>query len=139
MGQQVGHDVTVHAVADHDKAHDDKDIAHALQARLVHEGYEVFLAQDAVSAVSVARKAEPDVALLDINMPGGSGFDVARRIDRTQAGVSKIFITASKEPGLRQQAIDAGASAFVEKPFTAEALREAIKSATNSEPPELFQ
>ena len=118
---------------------DDKDIAHALQARLVHEGYEVFVAQDAVSAVSVARKAEPDVALLDINMPGGSGFDVARRIDRTQAGVSKIFITASKEPGLRQQAIDAGASAFVEKPFTAEALREAIQSATNNEPPELFQ
>jgi DNA-binding response OmpR family regulator len=118
---------------------DDKDIAHALQARLVHEGYEVFVAQDAISAISVAREASPNVALLDINMPGGSGFDVARRIDRSHAGVSKIFITASKEPGLRQQAIDAGASAFVEKPFTAQALREAIETATSNEPPELFQ
>jgi DNA-binding response OmpR family regulator len=118
---------------------DDKDIGRALQARLVHEGYEVFLAQDAVSAISVARKSDPDIALLDINMPGGTGFDVARRIDLTNQGVAKIFITASKEPGLRQQAIDAGASAFVEKPFTAEALRAAIDSAKGSEPPELFQ
>jgi DNA-binding response OmpR family regulator len=118
---------------------DDNAIAQALKARLMHEGYDVYLAQDAVSAVSVAREASPAVALLDINMPGGTGFDVARRIDRTISGVSKIFITASKEPGLRQQAMDVGASAFVEKPFTAEDLKQAIEAAVNPEPPEIFQ
>lgn len=118
---------------------DDKAIAQALKVRLLHEGYEVFIAQDAVSAISVAREALPDVALLDINMPGGNGFDVARRIDRTIGGVGKIFMTASKEPGLRQQALDVGAVAFVEKPFTAEDLKTAIEAAIEQKPPELFQ
>lgn len=118
---------------------DDQAIAMALKARLAHEGYEVHVAHDAISAVSVTRTANPDLALLDINMPGGTGFDVARRIDRTKAGVRKVFITASKEPGLRQQAIDVGASAFVEKPFTAEALKQAIESAMDPELPELFE
>ena len=118
---------------------DDAAIAQALKARLTHEGYDVYIAQDAVTAVSVARDANPDVALLDINMPGGSGFDVAKRIDRTMTGVSKIFITASKEPGLRQQAMDVGASAFVEKPFTSEDLKRAIENALSPEPPDVFQ
>lgn len=118
---------------------DDVAIAQALKARLVHEGYEVYIAQDAVSALSVAREANPAVALLDINMPGGTGFDVAKRIDRSITGVSKVFITASKEPGLRQQAMDVGASAFVEKPFTSEDLKAAIESALNPEPPAVFQ
>lgn len=118
---------------------DDSAVAKALRARLMHEGYEVFVAQDAISALSVARESKPEVALLDINMPGGNGFDVARRLDNSVAGVAKIFITASKEPGLRQQALDVGASAFVEKPFTAADLKEAIDNALSPPPPEVFQ
>ena len=87
---------------------DDKAVAQAMLARLAHEGYEVFVAGDAVSALSVARNSRPDVALLDINLPAGSGFDVARRLDNTVSRVAKIFITGSKEPGLREQAIAAG-------------------------------
>lgn len=121
---------------------DDDNISRALKARLTHEGYQVAIAKDAVSAVSVARQAEPAVALLDINMPGGDGFEVAKRIDRLGIGdgVKKVFITASKDPTLRQKAMDAGATAFVEKPFTADALLAAIDEALNvEEPPELFE
>ena len=118
---------------------DDTTIAQALKIRLMHEGYDVVVAHDAITAVNVARDSGPDVALLDINMPGGTGFVVAERIDRALPGVSKVFITASKEPGLRQQAMDAGASAFVEKPFTSEDLKTAIDAALSPEPPELFQ
>lgn len=80
------------------------------------------------------------VALLDINMPGGDGFEVAKRIDRIAPGgmVRKVFITASKDPTLRQKAIDSGA-AFVEKPFTAEVLLEAIRNAFHEKPPALFE
>ncbi len=111
---------------------DDETIARALAARLTHEGYAVSVARDAVTAASAARKTPPDVALLDITMPAGDGFDVARRIDRMAPGgaVPKIFITASKEPGLRKKAVEAGASAFVEKPFTADVLLAAIEEAT---------
>lgn len=120
---------------------DDERIAQALTARLKHEGYEVSLAMDAVTAVSTARRTSPDVALLDITMPGGDGFDVARRIDMVLPGgpVPKVFITASKEPGLRKRAAEAGAVAFVEKPFTAEELRAALERAVRpAEPPALF-
>ena len=120
---------------------DDEDISRALKARLSHEGYNVAVAKDAISAVSIARQVEPTVALLDINMPGGDGFEVVRRIDRIAPGgmVRKVFMTASKDPELRQKALDAGATAFVEKPFTAETLLEAINQAINAEPPELFE
>ncbi len=122
---------------------DDATIARALAARLRHEGYEVSVAQDALTAASVARKSPPDVALLDITMPAGDGFEVARRIDRMAPGgaVPKIFITASKEPGLRKKAIEAGASAFVEKPFTADVLLAAIEEAAAAANPlpEVFE
>lgn len=120
---------------------DDDHISMALKARLTHEGYDVAIAKDAVTAVTVARQVEPDVALLDINMPGGDGFDVAKRIDRIAPSgmVRKIFITASKDPALRQKAMDCGAVAFVEKPFTAEALLAAITEAMQEEPPALFE
>lgn len=120
---------------------DDDNIAQALKARLVHEGFEVAIAKDAVTAVTVARQAQPAVALLDINMPGGDGFEVAKRIDRIAPGghVAKVFMTASKNPSLRQKAIEMGANAFVEKPFSAEALLDAIREAMHEEPPALFE
>ena len=120
---------------------DDDHISMALKARLQHEGYDVAIAKDAVTAVTVARQSEPKVALLDINMPGGDGFDVAKRIDRIAPGgmVRKVFITASKDPSLRQKAMDCGAVAFVEKPFTADALLAAIREAMQEEPPALFE
>jgi len=119
---------------------DDDSVCQALKVRLIHEGYEVSVAHDAISAVSTARREKPDVALLDINLPGGSGFEVARRLDLVMGGtgLKMVFITASKEPGLRQKAMSVGAAAFVEKPFTAEALLSAIDEALASDPPEMF-
>jgi DNA-binding response OmpR family regulator len=58
---------------------DDDALALALRARLVHEGYEVYITKDTISALAVARGSKPEVALLDVNLPAGSGFDVARR------------------------------------------------------------
>lgn len=120
---------------------DDPRIGQALMARLKHEGYEVYLAKDAITAVSEARKTSPDVAILDISLPGGDGFDVARRIDVVlpNGRVPKIFITASKEPGLRKLALEAGGVAFIEKPFTSRDLRAALELAiTPAEPPAVF-
>lgn len=119
---------------------DDETVCEALTARLIHEGYAVCSAKDAISAVSIARKEKPQVAVLDINLPGGKGFDLVRRLERVMSGtvLKIVFITASKKPGLRQQAMAAGADAFVEKPFTAETLLGAIDTALASEPPQVF-
>lgn len=110
---------------------DDKELTLALGMRLKAMGYEVHSAADAVSAISVARKAEPDVVLIDFNLPGGNGFTVAERL-RTLLQTSAtpfVIITASKEAGLKERARELGASAFLEKPFDATRLSDVIEGA----------
>jgi len=108
---------------------DDKNIALALVIRLRKAGYETFHASDAVTGTGLAAKHRPNVVLLDISMPGGNGFDVASRV-QNMLGVSAaiIFITAHKNPLLRQQAEEAGAVAFFEKPYDSQQLLSAVAS-----------
>jgi DNA-binding response OmpR family regulator len=118
---------------------DDKRIALALTVRLRAAGYDVITAPDAVLAVSLALKHHPDLMVLDILMPGGNGFVVAERIQDLEAmlGIPCIFLTASKQPGLREQARRLGAAGFFEKPYDAGALlatiRKTLKAAADDE------
>lgn len=110
---------------------DDSKISLAMSLRLKSVGYHVVTAQDVPSALMVARREEPDLALLDISIPGGDGFVVAERLrDKVLAKhVPIVFITASKQKGLREKAKQLGAAAFLEKPFKASQLLEAIDDA----------
>lgn len=116
---------------------DDQKITLALGVRLKSMGYEVASAADAVTAVAQARKSKPDVILIDINLPGGDGFMVAKRLQTLiQTSVTPlIFITASKQPGLREKAKELGAVAFLEKPFDATQLADAIEMSLYSAAP----
>jgi CheY-like chemotaxis protein len=99
--------------------------------RLKSEGYAVVTAQDAPTALMMARKHDPNLILLDISLPGGDGIGVAQCLrDQVCAkNVPIIFITASKKAGLRDEAKRVGASAFIEKPFKATRLLTAIDEA----------
>ncbi len=110
---------------------DDKRIVMALTVRLKGKGYDVVAAYDAVMAMSIAMQHRPDLVLLDISMPGGNGFMVAQRLQNEvlTAGVPLIFLTASKQPGLRETARGLGAVGFFEKPYEAEDLLAAIDGA----------
>lgn len=107
---------------------DDKKISMALTMRLTSMGYEVDSAPDAFYAMNVAIKCKPEVVLLDINLPGGDGFVVADRMRASAelAGTPIIFITASKDPKMRIRAGQYNASRFLEKPFQAGQLTDAI-------------
>ena len=111
---------------------DHTDILHALRIRLESANYNVVVAHDCVSGAMKARETNPDIALLDVNLPGGSGFELAGRIDLIcKKPVRKIFITASRDPSFRTKAEQCGACEFVEKPFTADQLFQAIDTAEN--------
>lgn len=113
---------------------DDEKIATALALRMKAAGYEPVLAFDAVLGMSTATRTTPDLVVLDISMPGGNGLDLAEVMQSTIPEPPPIiFLTASKQPGLRQRAESLGASAFFEKPYEAEDLMAAIKSALASE------
>lgn len=110
---------------------DDPKISLAFGVRLKAMGYEVVTAQDAISAVAQVRRHRPDVVLLDISLPGGDGFTVAERINSLidSAATPIVFVTASKQPGLRERAKQLGAVGFLNKPFDATSLANAIESA----------
>ncbi len=120
---------------------DDQNISRALSIRLKHRGYETTVAPDATTAVETAVKFQPDLALLDISLPAGNGFTVAERIQALLPKATPlIFLTASKQPGLRAKAQELGAQAFFQKPYEAEDVLEAVQLAlagravANSEP-----
>jgi DNA-binding response OmpR family regulator len=109
---------------------DDQNIAKALAIRLKSAGYEVTLAPGAMTGVAVALKFQPDLALLDISLPSGNGFNVAEKIQELVVTATPIiFLTAIKQPGLRQKARDLGAAEFFEKPYDADELLAAIRRA----------
>ncbi len=113
---------------------DDTRIAMMLFIRLKAAHYETLVARNAVQAMSLAKKDCPHLIVLDISMPGGNGFLVAewlRGLTET-ADVPIIFMTASRKPGLREEAREYGAAAFLEKPFAANKLLAAIQEVLGS-------
>ncbi len=114
---------------------DDPKIAQALSIRLKSAGYETAVAQDALAGVGAAVKLEPDLVLLDISMPAGNGFTVAEKVQTLIARPTPfIFLTASKQAGLREKAKALGAAGFFEKPFDSEQLLTSIQQALHGPP-----
>jgi len=110
---------------------DDNVFLLTIGVRLKSMGYTVYVAKDAVNAISAVRKNNPDVIVLDVSLPAGDGFMVAERLQNliATAATPIIFITASEKPGLRERATKLGAVEFLKKPFEATTLADAIESA----------
>src|SRR5947207_11301210 len=121
---------------------DDQKIAAALTVRLRAAGYDVLTAFDGLRGLRLARTEKPDLVLLDIGlplmdiyMPLGVGYSVARRLkDQGLPDVPVIFITASKQSGLREAAKQVGAAGFFEKPYDADELLKSIAQTLGSKP-----
>ncbi|MEM1435308.1 MAG: response regulator [Pseudomonadota bacterium] len=105
---------------------DDRNIARSVCLRLKANGIKAAAAYDAISATTVARRCQPDVAILDITMPGGDGFTVAERLRSLFPNIEIVFLTANSHPDTRSRAQALAPKAFVNKPFAAEELLAAI-------------
>jgi DNA-binding response OmpR family regulator len=110
---------------------DDLNISRALSIRLKSAGYSVECAYDALSAPKMAKHILPDMLLLDVALPGGDGFQVAQKIDDMKLGkeIKKIYLTASKKPGLWKRVVETHANGFIEKPFDSADLLDQIDNA----------
>ena len=110
---------------------DDNVFLLTIGVRLKSMGYTVYAAKDAVNAISAVRTNNPDVIVLDVSLPAGDGFMVAERLQNliSTAATPIIFVTASEKPGLRERAMKLGAVAFLNKPFAATTLADAIETA----------
>jgi FixJ family two-component response regulator len=73
--------------------------------------------------------------IVDVGLPGISGIELRRRLAGAGSKLPVIFITASEDESTRQNAMSAGAFAYLRKPFSGLALVDAVVSATSSMPP----
>ncbi len=107
---------------------DDEKIALSLGIRIKAAGHEVMTAHDSTIGMNKALHDNPDLIVLDIMMPAGGGLWMAGNLRDLEAGGKTpiIFITASREAGLRKKAEMIENSAFFEKPYDAEKLLVAI-------------
>lgn len=107
------------------------------------EGYDVVTADDGDAAWELSCSGGFDLILMDVSMPGRDGLAVCRQM-RERGDVPVILLSASTEPGVRQHAMEAGATSFVAKPFRVYELARHMRSAlvshrSPSEPPTLMR
>ena len=99
---------------------DDEPIGlEVVRALLYDESYTLHFASNGMEALSQAEKLRPDLILLDVLMPGMSGYDVCRTIRKTPhlADIPIILLTALNDRDAKLRGIEAGADDFITKPF----------------------
>lgn len=113
-------------------ADDDKDLCQLLSAILRSQGHEVLFAFDAAQALSVAKDHSPDVIVLDINMPGGTGVGALEKlkINMKTSMIPVLVITASADEHLRTRIKQLGAAEYMQKPLDVEEFCDAIHGIT---------
>jgi PAS domain S-box-containing protein len=107
---------------------DNEDAAQTLQMLLTSLGHDVRVANDGVQAIEAASEFKPDLVLLDIGMPGMSGFEVARRLRMLKTGpnLKIVAVTGWGQEVDRQQSRDAGFDVHLVKPVDVEQLLKVI-------------
>lgn len=102
-----------------------------LQDRLEHEGYEVITAYDGLSGIEKTRNELPDLILLDVMMPGITGFEVCKTLanDIKTKNIPIILVTAKIGAEDTKEGLEAGAFDYIKKPFNKIELLARVNSA----------
>jgi len=108
-------------------ADDDRDLLGLIAFTLTQAGYLVVKASDGPAAIHAFKGESPDLAVLDINMPGASGFQVCEAI-RSQSRIPIMMLTVRGEEEDLIKALDLGADDYLTKPFSPRTLLARIKA-----------
>jgi two-component system, OmpR family, KDP operon response regulator KdpE len=112
---------------------DDPQIRRVLKMTLSAEGYEIEDARSGEEALVAIREARFDLILLDMNMPGMSGFETCKAI-RSSSEIPIMMLTVRNTEQDKVAALDAGADDFVTKPFSTPELLARIRAALRRAP-----
>ena len=117
---------------------DEPSVGAAVRDLLVPEGYEVDAPGDAEAALPELIRSAPDLVILDVNMPGMSGWELCSLLRRqsTTRAVPVLFLTGRQEVRDRITAMQVGGSDYLAKPFGAEELRNKVRSLLKKRPRE---
>jgi DNA-binding response OmpR family regulator len=107
---------------------DDPGILRIVEMYLTKNGFSVKTAANGQEALKILRKVVPAVIILDVQMPGMSGYDVCQVIKRDNRllGVPVVFLTAQGSPQDYKTGMDSGGVVYMVKPFRPEKLLQVI-------------
>jgi len=108
---------------------DDQKVAMALEVRFHANGYATVTARNCDLGATLARSASPDLIVLDISLPDGNGLNLAThfKLQPETRDIPVIFVTASKDPKLRERAMTMGIAGLVDKPYDPDELLETVR------------
>jgi signal transduction histidine kinase len=113
---------------------DDVAICRQLASGLASAGFQVVTAHDAAGALAQATLTPPDVAIVDLGMPGVSGFDVIRRLKEGHGPTVHVMVlTGQDDEGSRAEAFEAGADDYVLKPAGVSEIRRRVSAALRNQ------
>lgn len=109
---------------------DDQPVNIQLLYAILADDYEIIMATNGDDALRLCQEQDPDLILLDIQMPGLSGFDVCQRIKESerQRETPIIFITAQTKDSEETRCLRAGAVDFIAKPYNAEVVKARVRT-----------
>ncbi len=107
---------------------DERGFCDVVTVILETQGYEVHMAHHANDAFGMLDKTRPDLILTDMMMPDIDGVGLIKRLQETPAwaDIPVVVISAYSEPEIQENALEAGASGFMSKPFSASELRSTV-------------
>ena len=111
---------------------DEVKLAKFVELELGFEGYQVSVANDGLTGLTMARESNPDLILLDWMLPGMTGLEICRRLRSTGDKVPIILLTAIDEVSERVAGLDAGADDYVVNPFSVEELLARVRARIRS-------
>ncbi len=111
-------------------ADDDVDIRELVEFKLSTMGHEIVAVGDGAAAVDACRAQKPDLAVLDVMMPGVSGLDAIREIraDASLADLPVILLTARAQESDVETGFDSGADDYITKPFSPRELASRVEA-----------
>ena len=107
---------------------DEQSIVDILSFNLTKEGYDTIEALDGPTGLQLALEQNPDLVLLDLMLPGMSGFDVCRQIRQAGSTVPIVMLTAREEEDDKVLGLELGADDYITKPFKNRELMARVKA-----------
>lgn len=112
---------------------DDPYILMSLEFLMKKNGYDVMIARNGTEALELLEKQIPQLVLLDIMMPDVDGYEICRRIKKTEKlkAIKVVFMSAKTKEADIQKGYDLGASLYITKPFSTRELVKQIAELVN--------
>ncbi len=107
---------------------DDEMLLYTIEEYLLAQGYSVDTARDGADALEKLIEEHYDLLLTDLNMPGMSGLDLIDRVTSEHTGVTPVLMSTLLSKEIKRSALQKGAWAHLDKPFTSRSLLAIIET-----------